>query len=283
MAALTVVFDLDGTLVDTAPDLIETLNVVFAREGLPPVDYAAARNMIGGGARRMIEAGLQHRRPRCRPSAKSIGCLPISSRITRPISPTARSRSPASTQRSIAWPHAAAALRSAPTSSKGCRGCCSTRSASPGALRAICGQDTFGMQKPDPEILRRTIRGGRRRPATGGHGGRFRHRYRHRARRRRSGRGGRFRLQRDAGQGARARPADQPFRRACGGCPGARTGLMPVNRRPNRPAKATLGLYLLYLAHTGRRDIVPAAMPAGGGMVGGLPTERPLQRALSSM
>ena len=37
MAALTVVFDLDGTLVDTAPDLIETLNVVFAREGLPPV------------------------------------------------------------------------------------------------------------------------------------------------------------------------------------------------------------------------------------------------------
>ena len=59
MAALTVVFDLDGTLVDTAPDLIETLNVVFAREGLPPVDYAAARNMIGGGARRMIESGLK--------------------------------------------------------------------------------------------------------------------------------------------------------------------------------------------------------------------------------
>ena len=38
MAALTVVFDLDGTLVDTAPDLIETLNVVFTRDGLPPVD-----------------------------------------------------------------------------------------------------------------------------------------------------------------------------------------------------------------------------------------------------
>ena len=59
MAALTVVFDLDGTLVDTAPDLIETLNVVFARAGLPPVDYTAARNMIGGGARKMIESGLK--------------------------------------------------------------------------------------------------------------------------------------------------------------------------------------------------------------------------------
>ena len=39
--ALTVVFDLDGTLVDTAPDLIDTLNVVFAREQLPPVPYDA--------------------------------------------------------------------------------------------------------------------------------------------------------------------------------------------------------------------------------------------------
>ena len=59
---------------------------------------------------------------------------------------------------------------------------------------AICGQDTFGMQKPDPEILRRTIRAAGGDAATGGHGGRFRHRYRDRARRGRSGRGGRFRL-----------------------------------------------------------------------------------------
>ena len=52
------VFDLDGTLVDTAPDLVATLNTVFAREGLPPVAYEAARNMVGGGARHMIERGL---------------------------------------------------------------------------------------------------------------------------------------------------------------------------------------------------------------------------------
>src|SRR3954470_8788206 len=59
MAALTVVFDLDGTMCDTAPDLIEALNVVFTGDGLPPLDYAAARDMIGGGARRMIESGLK--------------------------------------------------------------------------------------------------------------------------------------------------------------------------------------------------------------------------------
>src|SRR5260370_2211005 len=59
MAAPTVVFDLDGTLVDSAPDLVATLNTIFAREGLPPVAYEAARNMVGGGARLMIERGLK--------------------------------------------------------------------------------------------------------------------------------------------------------------------------------------------------------------------------------
>jgi phosphoglycolate phosphatase len=55
----TVVFDLDGTLVDTAPDLINALNFVLDREGLPPVPLHAARTMIGAGARRMIERGLE--------------------------------------------------------------------------------------------------------------------------------------------------------------------------------------------------------------------------------
>ena len=59
MAAPTIVFDLDGTLVDTAPDLIDTLNVIFAREGLPPLPYEAARNSIGGGARAMIARGFE--------------------------------------------------------------------------------------------------------------------------------------------------------------------------------------------------------------------------------
>src|SRR6201995_2032271 len=55
----TVVFDLDGTLVDTAPDLITALNFVLDREGMPPIPLASARTMIGAGARRMIERGLE--------------------------------------------------------------------------------------------------------------------------------------------------------------------------------------------------------------------------------
>src|SRR5215469_16060679 len=58
MVGPTVVFDLDGTLVDSAPDLAATLNIIFAREGLPPVAYDTARKLVGGGARSMIERSL---------------------------------------------------------------------------------------------------------------------------------------------------------------------------------------------------------------------------------
>ncbi len=53
------VFDLDGTLADTAPDLAATLNVILRGEGLPAVPLAEARQMIGHGARVMIERGIE--------------------------------------------------------------------------------------------------------------------------------------------------------------------------------------------------------------------------------
>lgn len=52
------VFDLDGTLVDTAPDLIDTCNAVLARHDVAPVLAAVLRPHIGLGARRMIEVTL---------------------------------------------------------------------------------------------------------------------------------------------------------------------------------------------------------------------------------
>jgi phosphoglycolate phosphatase len=58
----TIAFDLDGTLVDTAPDLVNTLNLVLQEEGLPPVPFAEARQLVGGGARAMIERGLDFER-----------------------------------------------------------------------------------------------------------------------------------------------------------------------------------------------------------------------------
>lgn len=54
-----VAFDLDGTLVDTAPDLLDALDLVLSAHRVPPVDRAAARNMIGGGARLLIVRALK--------------------------------------------------------------------------------------------------------------------------------------------------------------------------------------------------------------------------------
>ncbi|HZW46675.1 MAG TPA: HAD family hydrolase [Microvirga sp.] len=53
------VFDLDGTLADTAGDLVGTLNVILAQEGLSPLPVAKARDMIGAGARALIERGFE--------------------------------------------------------------------------------------------------------------------------------------------------------------------------------------------------------------------------------
>jgi phosphoglycolate phosphatase len=55
----TIVFDLDGTLVDTAPDLTAALNAVMAREGRPLVPLDDVRHMVGRGARVLIERAMK--------------------------------------------------------------------------------------------------------------------------------------------------------------------------------------------------------------------------------
>src|SRR5258706_9640309 len=53
-----VAFDLDGTLVDTGPDLTASLNHALVQLGRPPVAEASVRVMVGHGARRLLERGL---------------------------------------------------------------------------------------------------------------------------------------------------------------------------------------------------------------------------------
>lgn len=54
LADATIVFDLDGTLVDTAPDLVRALNETLDLEGLPRVSPSHLRRMVGQGARELI-------------------------------------------------------------------------------------------------------------------------------------------------------------------------------------------------------------------------------------
>jgi phosphoglycolate phosphatase len=58
----TIVFDLDGTLVDTAPDLVRALNHAIALEGAEPISIEETRSMIGAGARALLARGLSARR-----------------------------------------------------------------------------------------------------------------------------------------------------------------------------------------------------------------------------
>jgi 2-phosphoglycolate phosphatase len=54
-----VLFDLDGTLIDSAPDLAGTGNDMRAARGLAPLPYEAFRPMVGAGARGMLGVALQ--------------------------------------------------------------------------------------------------------------------------------------------------------------------------------------------------------------------------------
>jgi phosphoglycolate phosphatase len=153
----TIVFDLDGTLVDTAPDLISTLNFVLADKGSPPVAYDDARRMIGGGARRMIERALIAE-GRNVPAAE----------LDRLFSAFIAHYGAHIADRSLPFPFLEAVLERLAT--EGCRLAVCTNKLEWLAVKlldalklshyfaAICGQDTFGVQKPDPQMLRLTIR-----------------------------------------------------------------------------------------------------------------------------
>ncbi len=58
MRNATIIFDLDGTLVDTAPDLVRSLNHILNSEGLPSLSRDEVLPCVGHGARRMLERGF---------------------------------------------------------------------------------------------------------------------------------------------------------------------------------------------------------------------------------
>ncbi|MEO6841605.1 MAG: HAD-IA family hydrolase [Bradyrhizobium sp.] len=152
----TVVFDLDGTLVDTAPDLITALNFVLDREGMAPIPLASARTMIGAGARRMIERGLEA-------DGRAISPADIA-RLTSDFidyyaAHIADASRPFDGLGSALDDLAARGYQFAVCTNKlewlskkllDALGLSSR-------FAAICGADTFGVAKPDPVILQQTV------------------------------------------------------------------------------------------------------------------------------
>jgi phosphoglycolate phosphatase len=151
-----IVFDLDGTLVDTAPDLIAALNHVLDREGLPPVPLQSARNMIGAGARKLIERGLELE-----------GRTATTDDISRLTKDFIAYYADHITDASRPFEGLEAALDD--LAAQGFRFAVCTNKLEwlsklllekldlSRRFAAICGADTFGVSKPDPTILRETV------------------------------------------------------------------------------------------------------------------------------
>jgi phosphoglycolate phosphatase len=156
MPAPTIVFDLDGTLVDTAPDLVDTLNAVLARHDVPPVSYHAARTMIGAGVKPLLQRALA-----------SQDIHPPAAELDELYGEYLKLYAEHIADRSRPFPGLTDALDT--LARQGCRLAVCTNKLEWFALRlldvlglatrfgAICGQDTFAMRKPDPDMLRLTI------------------------------------------------------------------------------------------------------------------------------
>jgi phosphoglycolate phosphatase len=151
-----VVFDLDGTLIDTAPDLIHTLNAILTAEDIPALPFETARPMIGAGVRPLLERALAER-----------GRFPGEAAMDALFERYLRQYRDHIADRSRPYPGLETALDKLGALGFGLAVCTNKYEAL--SLRllnalgltsrfaAICGQDTFPMKKPDPDVLRLTI------------------------------------------------------------------------------------------------------------------------------
>jgi phosphoglycolate phosphatase len=151
-----VVFDLDGTLVDTAPDLIHALNAILGAENIPAIPFDIARPMIGAGVRPLLEQALAER-----------GQFPGEAAMDELFARYIRRYQDHIADRSRPYPGLENALDR--LGADGFTFAVCTNKYEALSLRlldalgltsrfaAICGQDTFAMKKPDPDSLRLTI------------------------------------------------------------------------------------------------------------------------------
>ncbi len=156
MTAPIVVFDLDGTLVDTAPDLIDTLNLILGRHDYPAVAFEEARGMVGAGVKVLLQRGL---------ASKHI--VPPADEIDRLFEEYLEHYAAHVADRSRPFPGLTEALDTLEAEGFILAVCTNKlewlsvllldKLGLTQRFKVVVGQDTFGMRKPDPAVLRLTI------------------------------------------------------------------------------------------------------------------------------
>ena len=151
-----VVFDLDGTLAETAGDLMVALNHVLSGDGLPPLPVDQARSLLGAGGRALIRRGFT-----------SAGRPLDEARLEGLFSAFLAFYEAHIADQSHLFPGVLASLDR--LAARGCRFAVCTNKTEGTAKRllevlgvagrfdAICGQDTFAVSKPQPGALLGTI------------------------------------------------------------------------------------------------------------------------------
>ncbi len=154
--APVLLFDLDGTLAETAGDLMGTLNVILAREGLAPLPLADARHLLGAGARALIARGFAQAGQTLAPD-----------RLQRLFGDFLEHYNAHIADNSRLYPGVTAALDRAARDGDRLAVCTNKLERSSHLLlralgiadrfQFVCGQDTFGAAKPDPRPLVATV------------------------------------------------------------------------------------------------------------------------------
>ena len=156
MARPTIVFDLDGTLVDTAPDLLASLNHCLASVDLPLIDGRDIRRYVGFGSRVMIERAYQaqgrHLREGELDALQALFLRHYEAEMPGVSKPFPGVEHALSRFADAGWALAVCTNKYEGLSRRLLAGL-----ALDDRFEAICGADTFEYRKPDPRHLTSTI------------------------------------------------------------------------------------------------------------------------------
>ncbi len=148
----TIIFDLDGTLVDSAPDLADALDALLAERGHAPLGLEHTRQLIGHGVGELVRKGLQVR-------GETLDAPSLASAVKGFLG----HYTPNLSRRSYPYPHTVETLTDLAADGWRLVVCTNKLEASArkllsdhGLLRffaLVAGPDTFGVAKPDPAHL----------------------------------------------------------------------------------------------------------------------------------